>query len=778
MIRARNVNFVPARQIWALLALLGSAVAGALSLAPAPAPAQGFGATRHIEAELLSETATPAPGQRVRLAFRLRAEPGWHGYWLNPGDSGAPPSVNWTLPEGASGGDLRHPAPKALTLGGLVSYVHEASYALMSDLRVPRNTQPGSALPVRATLNLLACSDQACVPETKTLNLQLTVGDGKVNGASKRQFDSLAARIPRAVPDAAEASVANGQLTVSVTAPAGINPSAARLYALSNDYFEPSAPQSTRIEAGKLLVTMPTRLASPPVRLEAVLADGTTSFALSATPAPAPTPPLNETASLDPTATPVPAEAVAAHPLTPRTPATAAPARSLSLSVAKPAAAGSPTLFMAFLGALIGGLILNLMPCVFPILSLKALSIARSGRTEAAARAEALAYSGGAILVCLALGAGLIALRAAGSEVGWAFQLQDPRVILALLLLTFAIGLNLAGLFELRGFTFGERLATQHGASGAFWTGALAAFVATPCTGPFMGAALGAALVLPAAGAMLVFAGLGIGLALPFLLIGFVPAIRGRLPKPGAWMDTFRRVLALPMFLTAIALAWVLGRQSGVDGMTLGLTSALLLTIGLWWLGRRQTLGVERSWAPALPVMVLALAVILVIPTDPPAQASTVSAEAGVREPFSQARLAELRARNVPVFVDFTADWCLSCKVNDKLAINTQRTQSAFRQAGVVTLIGDWTNGDPAITKFLAEHGRNSIPYYLFFAPGEAGKELPQILTPALLEETALVGRNTLGRVAYRASKSDAARSELLILAKAGPAIGGGYSQS
>jgi thiol:disulfide interchange protein len=736
------VKFVLARQFLASLALLGSVVAGAISLAPAPAPAQGFGTTRHIEAEVLSETATPAPGQRVRVAFMLRAEPGWHGYWLNPGDSGAPPSVNWTLPEGATGGDLRHPAPKALTLGGLVSYVHEGSYALMSDLRVPRTAQPGTTLPVRATLSLLACSDQACVPETKTLNLQLTIGDGKVNAASKHQLDSLAARIPRAVPGAAEASVANGQLTVTVPAPRGINPRGARLYALSNDYFEPSAPQSARIEAGKLLITVPTRLTSPPARLEAILAGGATSFALSARPAAAPTTSANETASLNATAPPVAAEAVEAEPLVSTLPATAAPTQSQTLSVAKPAAAGSPTLIMAFLGALFGGLILNLMPCVFPILSLKALSIARSGRTEAAARTEALAYSGGAILVCLALGAGLIGLRAAGSEVGWAFQLQDPRVILALLLLTFAIGLNLAGLFELRGFSFGERLATQHGASGAFWTGALAAFVATPCTGPFMGAALGAALVLPAAGAMLVFAGLGIGLALPFLLIGFVPAVRSRLPKPGAWMDTFRRVLALPMFLTAIALAWVLGRQSGVDGMTLGLTSALLLTIGLWWLGRRQTLGIERSWAPAMPVLLLALAVILVIPTEPPAQAAAVNTEAGKREPFSEARLAELRAQNVPVFVDFTADWCLSCKVNERLAINTERAQGAFQQAGVVTLIGDWTNGDPAITKFLAEHGRNSIPYYLFFAPGEAGRELPQILTPTLLEETASAGRD------------------------------------
>ena len=710
---------------------------GALYLTPAPAPAQAFGATRHIEARLESEIATPAPGQRVRLAFVLRAEPGWHGYWVNPGDSGAPPSVKWTIPEGAVGGELLHPAPKTLTVAGLVSYVHEGSYALLSELRLPRAARPGTVLPVTATLNLLACSNEACVPETKTLDLQLTIGDGKAQPATKRQFDSLAARLPRRIAGVAEAKVVNGQLTISMDAPRGMNPDAARLYPLSNDHFEPSSPQAARTENGKLIVTVPTRLTSPPARLDAVLVGvGGTSFAVSATPTTAPSGTSNQAAEADAAAPAVPGEIA---PIDPQLGAKASESstETQSAPVVDGAPAGSQTLLMGFLGALFGGLILNLMPCVFPILSLKALSVTRSGRTEVAARTEALAYSAGAILVCLTLGAGLIALRAAGSEVGWAFQLQDTRVILALLLVTFAIGLNLAGLFELRGFSFGERLANQHGASGAFWTGALAAFVATPCTGPFMGAALGAALVLPPAAAMLVFAGLGIGLAIPFLLIGFVPAIRSRLPKPGAWMDTFRRVLALPMFLTAIALAWVLGRQSGVDGMTLGLTSALLLTIGLWWLGRRQTLGLRPSWAP-LPLMLLAFAVILMLPTDPPARASSVRNEAGIKEPFSEARLAELHTQNIPVFVDFTADWCLSCKVNERLAINTKRTEGAFRKAGVVTLIGDWTNGDPTITRFLAKHGRNSIPYYLFFTPGEAGKELPQILTPAVLERTAL----------------------------------------
>ncbi|TFI59871.1 thiol:disulfide interchange protein [Sphingomonas parva] len=725
------------RQIWAPIALLGAVGAGALSLAPATAPAEPLGASRHIEARLESETATPAPGQRVRLAFMLRAEPGWHGYWLNPGESGAPPSVGWNLPQGVSGGDLRHPAPETLTLGGLVSYVHEGSYALMSELRVPRDAQPGTALPVTATLNLLACSDQACVPETKTLNLELTISDGKVPPPTRRRFDSLSARIPRPIAEEAEARVADGQLFVSLKPPRGIDPTTVRLYALSNDHFEPSATQTARVEDGQLVIRVPTRLKDPPASLKAVLSSGASSFAVSARPGSSRARAGAESLPGGPAPFAAVADPAAADAPPSGRPAAASPDRRRVAPVSSAEGPASPTLLMAFLGALLGGLILNLMPCVFPILSLKALSMVRSGRTESAARTEALAYGAGAVLVCLALGAGLIALRAAGSQVGWAFQLQDPRVILVLVLLTFAIGLNLAGMFELRSFGFGERLAGRNGAGGAFWTGALAAFVATPCTGPFMGAALGAALMLPAAGAMLVFAGLGIGLALPFLLVGFVPAARRRLPKPGAWMNTFRRILALPMFLTALALAWVLGRQSGVEGMTVGLAATLLLTLGLWWLGHRQTLGVRRSWAPALPLMLAAFAAILVVPADPPARASSGSREIGLKEPFSPARLAELRARRVPVFVDFTADWCLSCKVNERLAIDTERVRGAFQQAGVVILVGDWTNGDPAITRFLAEHGRNGIPYYLFFAPGEPGKELPQILTPSLLEEAA-----------------------------------------
>jgi thiol:disulfide interchange protein len=405
---------------------------------------------------------------------------------------------------------------------------------------------------------------------------------------------------------------------------------------------------------------------------------------------------------------------------------------------AEEGAGGGTTLLLALGGALLGGLLLNVMPCVFPILSLKALSLARGGGAEATVRREALAYTAGVILVCLALGGLLLALRAGGSSVGWAFQLQDPRVILLLLLLTAAIALNLAGLFELPAVTGGSALAGRGGIAGSFWTGALAAFVATPCTGPFMGAALGAALVLPTAAALAVFAGLGLGLALPFLLLAFVPALRRMLPRPGAWMNRLRRILALPMFATALGLAWILGRQAGVDGMVMGLAAAMLVALALWWVGTRQGAGQQAAWWPLLPAAAAAAALVAVVQPAPATATAARAATVGGAEPFDRTRLAALRAAGTPVFLYFTADWCLTCKVNEKTAIDRDEVRQAFVRGGVVTMVGDWTAGDADISRFLGEHGRSGVPLYLF-APAGGGewRTLPQVLTPGTL--TALV---------------------------------------
>jgi thiol:disulfide interchange protein len=385
---------------------------------------------------------------------------------------------------------------------------------------------------------------------------------------------------------------------------------------------------------------------------------------------------------------------------------------------------GAYAIVAALAGAILGGLLLNVMPCVFPILSLKALSLAKAGGDEAGARREALAYTAGAVAICLALGAAVLALRAGGNSAGWAFQLQDPRVILLLLLLMTAIALNLAGLFELPSIGLGGGLASGGGATGAFWTGALAAFVATPCTGPFMAAALGAALLLPLPAALAVFAGLGLGLALPFLILGFVPAARRLLPKPGAWMNRLRQILSVPMFLTALGLAWILGRQSGVDGMAIGLAAALLLGLTLWWMGSRQ--GDGRGWLRLAPAAATMAAALLFVPVGNQGQA-TASPVAG--EPFSEARLAALRSEGRPVFAYFTADWCITCKVNEKGVLQREEVSSAFAEKKVAVLVGDWTGGDAAIGRFLESQGRSGVPLYIYYAPGKAPEILPQLLT-------------------------------------------------
>ncbi|MDE0946329.1 MAG: thioredoxin family protein, partial [Sphingobium sp.] len=381
-------------------------------------------------------------------------------------------------------------------------------------------------------------------------------------------------------------------------------------------------------------------------------------------------------------------------------------------------------------GALLGGLLLNIMPCVFPILGLKVMKLAKAGGDERVVRREALAYTAGVIMTCLALGGALLALRAAGTAAGWAFQLQDPRIILGLLLLVTLIAFNLAGLFDFRAIGGGDQLAGKGGLVGSFWTGALVAFVATPCTGPFMAAAMGAALLLPLAAALAVFAGLGLGLALPFLLLAYLPALRRRLPKPGAWMGRLQKTLAIPMFLTALGLAWLLGQQRGVSGMTIGLGAALTLALLLWWLGMRQRAGRGGGLVTALLGMGLLVGAVFTLPTQAPAAVASADHIA-----FDAAKLASLRAANKPVFLYFTADWCLTCKANEAAAIDRAETRARFEQGGVTVMVGDWTNADPAITRFLEAQGRSGVPLYLWYAPGREARVLPQLLSVATLTD-------------------------------------------
>ena len=395
--------------------------------------------------------------------------------------------------------------------------------------------------------------------------------------------------------------------------------------------------------------------------------------------------------------------------------------------------ADTPALWLLLLGALAGGLLLNIMPCVFPILSLKAISLARAGESQTQARREGIAYTAGVVMACVALGALMLALRAAGEQVGWAFQLQQPGVVIFLLLLATAITANLAGLFELPSLSV-----TRSGEpASAFATGLLAAFVATPCTGPFMAAALGAALLLPAPQALLLFAALGLGLALPFLLIGLIPALRGMLPKPGGWMVRFRQIMAVPMGLTALALLW-LAAQLGGRGFALMAAIVLVgLLAALWVAGRSQRQGKSATLPLALVAAPFLVFGAIALPNSYAEQVQSGARSILKPVKFSEAALAEARASGQPVFLWFTADWCVTCKVNESVAIEREATKAAFEEAGVIAMEGDWTRPDAEITAYLNAHGAAGVPLYIWYEPGGEAEQLPQVLTADMLIERA-----------------------------------------
>ncbi|AYJ87414.1 thiol:disulfide interchange protein [Sphingomonas paeninsulae] len=645
----------------------------------------------HIQPRLVSEVMEPVAGSTITIAVEMRTDKGWHGYWKNPGEAGLAPRFAWDLPKGASVGAPAFPVPHALTIAGLTNYVFEADHALLFPLKIPAGIAAGTILPIRVKADWLACTDQVCVPERGEFSLDLQVGAGAVTNGP--QFDGWRAKLPTPLGSVVTFARRGDRVRLAIPYPATADVADAHFFPNDNGVIVDAAPQLFS-RSGEVLIASLSATKGGMGIPAGVLSIGGRGFEIvpQAGAVPADGTPLNEQGG------------------------------NGSLT----------TILLSIGGALLGGLILNIMPCVFPILSLKALSLAKAGgdanpEQERAARRDALSYTASAVAVCVALGGAILVLRAGGSAVGWAFQLQDPRVIIVLLLLVVAIALNLAGLFELP--AIGGGIAAQ---GNGFVTGALAAFIATPCTGPFMGAALGAALVLPPAAAMAVFAGLGLGLALPFLALGFFPVLRRMLPKPGAWMATLRRILSVPMFLTALGLAWLLGRQAGVDALVRGLGLALFAALGFWWTGLRQARGKGGLAIGAVMAVVAGAIGVAVVPQSAPASAATVDALKS--EPFSEARLAALQAEGRPVFVYFTADWCLTCKVNERIAIDRPEVAAAFGKAKVATLVGDWTRSDPTIGRFLNAQGRSGVPLYLYYLPGNAKPEvLPQVLTPGTL---------------------------------------------
>jgi DsbC/DsbD-like thiol-disulfide interchange protein/cytochrome c biogenesis protein CcdA len=641
----------------------------ALLLAPALAQARG------IVPQLVAEGLAP-PGGEVVLAIHMRPVAGWHGYWLNPGDAGLPMDVKWELPPGFSAGPLRYPVPGRLEIAGLMNYVYERDYALLVRLKVPPNAR--GTIPIRADAHWLACTDRICVPEQGELALDLPVGTGTPDRA---KFDEWRRLIPPLLATPAAFQSTGDIYRVAIPLPRSIAVPDPYVFPIDDGIVDYAAPQKFFRDGDRLVAHLKSKPGDP-TELRGVLALGDgrgLEFRAVQRPVGSSGTPLGE--------------------------------------------AGPGATLWAVLGALAGGILLNLMPCVFPILGLKALHLSRASEGTSEARRDALAYTAGAVIGTGALGAVLLAIRAAGAEAGWAFQLQDPRTIMLLLLLAVAITANLLGLFEL------PVLSGRAQPAGSFGTGALAAFVATPCAGPFLGAALGVALVLPLAGSVLVFAALGLGLAIPFLLIAFIPGLRRMLPKPGAWMQRLQRFLAIPMAASAIAALWLLYRQAGPRALEAGISATIALLFLFAAFGRSNRQGKVGAWV--FPVALIAVAVpsIVALPAKRPASSQAIAGA----DAWSAARVAAELHQGHAVFVYFTADWCLTCKANEAAAIDRAEVREAFKKAGVKVLAGDWTNGDPAITRFLESRGRAGVPLYLWYAPGKPPEELPQILTPSML---------------------------------------------
>jgi DsbC/DsbD-like thiol-disulfide interchange protein/cytochrome c biogenesis protein CcdA len=607
----------------------------------------------------------------------MHTKPGWHGYWLNPGDAGLPMQVKWKLPKGWSVGDLQYPVPTRLTIAGLMNYVYEKDYAVLLRLKAPANAS--GAVPIRAEAHWLACTDKICVPESGELSLEVPVGSGTPNRA---QFDQWHKALPRPLASVAHFEVAGDKIRLGIPLPRDVKVEKPYVFPAADGPVDYAGEQHFSRKGDLLIVELPRRNGEPQV-LPAVLA-------------------LGDGRGLQMDAVPG------------AVPDGGTPIGSL----------GMDALLWAVLGAILGGILLNLMPCVFPILALKALHLARSGGEASHARRDALAYASGAIVGTGALGVALVAIRAGGSAAGWAFQLQDPRTIMLLLLLATAITANLVRLFELPTVGGGTRPA------GSFGTGALAAFVATPCAGPFLGAALGTALLLPLAGSIAVFAALGLGLALPFVAVAFIPPLRRRLPAPGAWMARLQRFLAIPMGATAVAALWLLYREAGQRGLWIGLAAAAILLAALFVVGRIQRKGGQL---PLFGLGLAGVAVVAAIAFAPATVESGTTKVAGAQI-WSEAAVQRQLAQGHPAFVYFTADWCLTCKVNEAAAIDRKQVRDAFDSAGVQVFAGDWTGGDPEITRFLESRHRAGVPLYLWYRPGVAQpEELPQVLTPAIL---------------------------------------------
>ncbi|HET7792524.1 MAG TPA: thioredoxin family protein [Rhizobacter sp.] len=659
--------------------------------------------TEHVRAELVAHAPQGiGPGKDLRLGLLLQHEPHWHTYWKNPGDSGLPTRLSWQLPAGVSAGEIEWPTPQQLPLGPLMNHGYEGQVLLPVTVTLPSGFS-APTLDVKLHAEWLVCKD-VCIPETGEFSLRLPAASSlAVHGAL---FEAARARVPREVDKVrAVARVEGEALKVEVDGlPAAARSQKLVFFAETGAIVDPAAPMAQRWEGERWVASLPlsSERSTRPAELHAVLARPGAEAGLRVRLA----------------VSGWPAEGVR---------------RPVATAAVPVAPVAEASLWLSLGLALIGGLLLNLMPCVFPVLSLKVLGFAQPGHARRELAAGGLAYTVGVVLSFVALAGLLLALRAGGEQLGWGFQLQSP-IFVALLAAVFTlIGLNLAGVFEF-GSVLPSGLATlraRHPVADHALTGVLAVAVASPCTAPFMGVALGTALTLPAAQALWVFAALGLGMAVPYLALSLSPGLAHRLPRPGVWMQRFKVLMAFPMFATVVWLLWVLGLQVGINGVAAWLVVLLALAFAAW-VGGLAGAGRAARWGfGTAAVLLLAASLAWAWPSLQPAvMVAASSAPAGERwQPWSAAAVEQARAEGRPVFVDFTAAWCVTCQVNKLTTLSDPAVLAEFESRQVRLLRADWTRRDPLITAELTRLGRSGVPVYALYAPGTGA---PHVLSELL----------------------------------------------
>ncbi len=677
-----------------------------LGAGPAAIAASNSADAAHLHVQLIVPAAQLSPGEGATAGLYFKLEPGWHVYWRNAGDSGEPPHIHWTLPAEITAGPLQFPAPSRLPLGPLMDFGYENEVVFPLSLDVAQSAKPGP-IALHAKVDWLVCRE-VCIPGRAELEVGRTIAVSPATNATVEPDASIWTRLSKSLPQ----PFPTGDRAVFQPTPTGFRLAVttgqrethAEFFPADENIVSNPAPQTVAPTATGVVLELikDPNLTANPSQLKGVLElPGGRNYDISAAAGTVAAPPLQPTFSL--------------------------------LALVRIAG-------FAFLG----GLLLNLMPCVFPVLFLKGLALVNSGSEENhKLRAHGFVYASGILLSFWALVALLLGLRAAGGTLGWGFQFQSPVFLFLMASLLFFLGLSLAGQFEI-GLTLtsaGGSLAAKQGYAGSFFTGVLAVIVATPCTAPFMGAAIGYALGQPAAVTFAVFTALALGLAAPYVALTLQPAWTRLLPKPGVWMDVLKQAISVPIFGTVIWLAWVVAQAYGSALLVALLTSFLLLAIAGWFLGRWPA----RRWAALIAGLIL-LAVVAAGITAPkefaeapaPAVAERASEgsapRSGVWKPWSADAVQHSLAAGQSVFVDFTASWCLSCQVNERVALDQPSVQKAFQEANVVLLKADWTREDPAITEALAALGRSGVPVYAVYTPGQSDPQLlPQVLTPGIV---------------------------------------------